>query len=396
MVKETGYYDELGVKPTATPDELKKAYRKLALKYHPDKNPDEGERFKHISQAYEVLSNEDKRKVYDQGGEQALKEGGGGGGGGMFSSPMDIFDMFFGGGRGRGRERRGKDVVHQLNVTLADLYNSRTRKLALQKHIICPKCSGVGGKKPPETCTSCKGSGREVRIQQLAPGMVTQIQTTCGECRGAGERINAKDRCKHCEGKKVVQERKILEVTVEKGMADGHKIEFSGEGDQEPNIEPGDIIIVLDEQEHPIFKRKGNDILMTMNITLVEALCGFQKAITTLDNRTIVISQIPGEVIKHECVKFVPNEGMPHYKAPDMKGRLIIIFEITFPERLSTKDISVLERILPAKPEFVEPMDGIPVPMMPFDAQARQRRMAQEGYGMDEDGGARQVQCQTS
>ncbi|XP_051756297.1 dnaJ homolog subfamily A member 1 isoform X2 [Ctenopharyngodon idella] len=138
MVKETGFYDMLGVKPNASPEELKKAYRKLALKYHPDKNPTEGERFKQISQAYEVLSDAKKREVYDRGGEKAIKEGGSGGP--SFGSPMDIFDMFFGGGGHMHRERRGKNVVHQLTVSLEDLYNGATRKLAVQKNIICDKC----------------------------------------------------------------------------------------------------------------------------------------------------------------------------------------------------------------------------------------------------------------
>jgi len=396
MVKETGYYDTLGVKPTATADELKKAYRKLALKYHPDKNPNEGEKFKLISQAYEVLSNEEKRTVYDQGGEQALKEGTGGGGGGMFTSPMDIFDMFFGGGGGgrRGRERRGKDVVHQMNVTLRDLYNSSTRKLSLQKHIICPKCAGVGGKKPPEQCPPCKGTGRQVRIQQLGPGMLSQMHTTCNECRGQGERISSKDRCKQCDAKKVVQDRKILEVTVEKGMEDGQKIVFSGEGDQEPNIEPGDIIIVLDEQEHPVFKRRDQDLIMPMTITLVEALCGFQKPIKTLDDRVIVISSIPGEIIKHEAIKCVMNEGMPRYKNPQEKGRLIIMFEVAFPERLGHDDIQVLSKILPPNPEVPIPADAVEAHMTAYDANLRRQRM---GRGMEEDDGQpRHVQCQSS
>ncbi|XP_037599896.1 dnaJ homolog subfamily A member 1-like [Cebus imitator] len=153
MVKETTYYDVLGVKPNATQEELKKTYRKLALKYHPDKNPNEGEKFKQISQAYEVLSDAKKRELYDKGGEQAIKEGGAGG---SFGSPIDIFDMFFGGGGRMQRERRGKNVVHQLSVTLEDLYNGATRKLALQKNVICDKCEGRGGKKGAvECCPNC-------------------------------------------------------------------------------------------------------------------------------------------------------------------------------------------------------------------------------------------------
>ena len=150
MVKETKFYDLLGVKPNASESELKKAYRRLALKYHPDKNPgaEAGEKFKEISMAYEVLSNEDKRRVYDQHGEQGIKEGGGGGGG---HSPMDIFDMFFGGGLGGGfggmggrsrGPRRTKNLMHQVSCSLEEMYNGSTRKLALQKNVICADCDG--------------------------------------------------------------------------------------------------------------------------------------------------------------------------------------------------------------------------------------------------------------
>uniref|UniRef100_A0A0P4VVM1 DnaJ homolog subfamily A member 1 n=1 Tax=Scylla olivacea TaxID=85551 RepID=A0A0P4VVM1_SCYOL len=396
MVKETGYYDMLGVKPTASQDELKKAYRKLALKYHPDKNPNEGEKFKLISQAYEVLSNEEKRKIYDQGGEQALKEGGSGGG--SFSSPMDIFDMFFGGGMRRGREKRVKDVIHQMSVSLEELYNGATRRLALQKHVICNKCEGQGGKKPPEKCPSCRGTGMQVRIQQLGPGMVSQVQSMCGECRGQGERINPKDRCKTCEGRKVVKERKILEVHVDKGMEDGQKIVFSGEGDQEPGLEPGDIIIVLDEKDHPTFRRVMNDLTMQIHITLVEALCGFQKPIKTLDDRTIVVSTIPGEVIKNAEIKSVLGEGMPQYKNPFEKGRLLLQFLVDFPSQIPLDRIRKLEKILPPRPEIIIPDEGEEVNLVELDHNQRGRRH-NHIYDEDEDdhhGGRQHVQCQTS
>lgn len=168
MVKETKFYDILGVSPTASDSDLKKAYRKLALKYHPDKNPNAGEKFKEISMAYEVLSDSDKRKIYDQHGEQGIKEGGGGGGG--FHSPMDIFDMFFGGGgmggRGPRGPRRTKNLMHQLSVSLEDMYNGTTRKLALQKNVICSDCNGIGGKEGAvQPCTTCRGTGMQVSDQ---------------------------------------------------------------------------------------------------------------------------------------------------------------------------------------------------------------------------------------
>uniref|UniRef100_A0A667GNM3 CR-type domain-containing protein n=1 Tax=Lynx canadensis TaxID=61383 RepID=A0A667GNM3_LYNCA len=138
---------------------------------------------------------------------------------------MDIFDMFLGGGGRMQRERRGKNVVHQFSVTLEDLYNGATRKLALQKNVICNKCEGRGGKKGAvECCPNCRGTGMQIRIHQIGPGMVQQIQSVCMECHGHGERINPKDRCKSCNGRKIVQEKKILEVHIDKGMKDDHLV----------------------------------------------------------------------------------------------------------------------------------------------------------------------------
>ncbi|KAL1505739.1 hypothetical protein ABEB36_005233 [Hypothenemus hampei] len=403
MVKETKFYDILGVKPGCSQDDLKKAYRKLALKYHPDKNPNEGERFKQISQAYEVLSDPEKKSIYDQGGEQALKEGGVSGG---FSSPMDLFDMFFGGSGfggprgGRRRERKGKDVVHQLTVSLEELYKGTVRKLALQKNVICDKCEGRGGKKGAvEQCPTCRGSGMQVQVQQLAPGMLQQIQTVCPECRGQGERINPKDRCKHCQGKKVVRDRKILEVNVDKGMVDGQKIIFNGEGDQEPDLEPGDIIIVLDEKEHPVFKRNGSDLILRLGIQLVEALCGFQKVIRTLDDRDLLITQLPGEIIKHGDVKAIQNEGMPKYKDPFEKGRLIVQFWVQFPKEIPAEVIPQLENCLPPREECMIPDNAEECILEDFDPEQESRRRQQKNvYDEDDEmhGPGQRVQCATN
>ncbi|XP_041034556.1 dnaJ homolog subfamily A member 4-like [Carcharodon carcharias] len=396
MVKETAYYEILGVKPNAPSEEIKKAYRKLALKYHPDKNPDEGERFKLISQAYEVLSDPKKRDLYDQGGEQAIKEGGVGGGG--FSSPMDIFDMFFGGGGRMQREKRGKDVVHQLAVSLEDLYNGATRKLALKKNVICDKCDGCGGKKGAvEKCPNCKGRGIEIHVQQIGPGMVQQIQTMCSECHGQGEQINPKDRCKNCNGRKIVKERKILEVYVDKGMQDGQKITFRGEGDQEPGLEPGDVIIVLDQKDHDTFRRHGNDLVMKMEILLVEALCGFKRTIETLDKRTLLITSKPGEVIKVGSLKCVLNEGMPIYRDPFEKGLLIIQFSVKFPPYgwIPPQNLAELEDLLPPRQEVMITDDMEPVELTECLLEEQHRSYSGEVYEEDQKprGG---VQCQTS
>jgi len=398
MVKETKYYDILGVAPGVSDSDLKKAYRKSALKFHPDKNPspEASEKFKEISQAYEVLSDPEKKRIYDAHGEQGIKEGGGGGG---FHSPMDIFDMFFGGGGGGmggggmfGERRRGprrtKNLVHQLSVSLEDMYNGTVRKLALQKNVICAACDGIGGKAGAVVkCTNCRGTGMQVRIQQLGPGMMQQIQSMCGECQGQGERIDPKLRCKKCNGRKVNRERKILEVSVDKGMADSQKITFSGEGDQEPGMEPGDIIIVLDEKEHPTFKRAhGTDLVMTMNISLSDALCGFRKTITTLDDRTLVIQTVPGEVIKTGDLKCVYGEGMPTYKNPFEKGKLIVQFKVDFPDSLPPETAEMLAKILPEREEAMLPEDYEEVDLNVYDPDSERRQHSHAGYDDDDEG----------
>ncbi|XP_037554167.1 dnaJ homolog subfamily A member 1 [Nematolebias whitei] len=405
MVKETGFYDTLGVKPTVTPDELKKAYRKLALKYHPDKNPAEGEKFKQISQAYEVLSDAKKRELYDRGGEKAIKEGGtSGGGGGGFASPMDIFDLFFGGGSRMHRERKAKNIVHQITVTLEDLYNGATRKLAIQKNCICEKCEGLGSRTGVlQMCVSCHGTGMQVRMHQLLPGMVQQVSTVCHSCQGQGQRLNQKDRCKTCGGRKMLRQKKILEVHIDKGMKDGQKIVFHGEGDQELGLEPGDIIIVLDQQEHRFFTRRGEDLLMSMELQLVEALCGFKKPVQTLDHRTLLVTSHPGELVKPGDTKCVLGEGMPTYRRPFEKGRLIIHFSVVFPPAnfLPKNKLKELERFLPGKvgaeqPESMDEDLYIYADLEDCDLEGRRRRRHQ--YYVDEDDYASTggVQCHTS
>ncbi|PHT46962.1 Chaperone protein dnaJ 2 [Capsicum baccatum] len=205
------YYDILGVQNRASQDDLKKAYRKAAIKNHPDKGGDP-EKFKEIAEAYDVLRDPEKREIYAQYGEDALKEGMGGGGGGH--DPFDIFQSFFGGGgssRGR-RQRRGEDVTPPL-----------------------------------------KGSGMKVSIRLLGPSMIQQRQHPCN---GTGETISDKNRCPQCKGERVVQEKKVLEVHVEKCMQNGQKVTFTGEADEAPETITGDMVFVLQQKEHPKLKRK--------------------------------------------------------------------------------------------------------------------------------------------
>lgn len=397
------YYEVLGVSKNATQDDLKKAYRKAAIKNHPDKGGDP-EKFKELAQAYEVLSDPEKREIYDQYGEDALKEGMGGGGG--MHDPFDIFQSFFGGGGGssRGRrQRRGEDVVHPLKVSLEDLYSGISKKLSLSRNVLCSKCNGKGSKSGASMkCSSCQGTGMKVSIRQLGPSMIQQMQHPCNECKGTGETINDKDRCPQCKGEKVVQEKKVLEVIVEKGMQNGQKITFPGEADEAPDTVSGDIVFVLQQKEHPKFKRKGDDLFVEHTLSLTEALCGFQFILTHLDGRQLLIKSNPGEVVKPDQFKAIYEEGMPMYRRPFMKGKLYIHFTVEFPDSLSPEQVKALEAVLPPKPLTemtdmeLDECEETTLHDVNIEEEMRRKQM-HEAYDEDEDmhggGGAQRVQC---
>ena len=192
----------------------------------------------------------------------------------------DISSYIFGrglfsfmGNQSRSRNGRREDMMHPLKVSLEDLYNGRTTKLQLSKNVLCRASSGQGGKSGAvQKCSACPGRDLRIMIRQLAPGMVQQMQSVCSDCDGEGEVVNEKDRCKKCEGRKVMKEVKILEVHLDKGMKHGQRITFTGEADQAPGVEPGDIVLLLQEKEHEVFQRDGNDLHMTYKIGLAEAL----------------------------------------------------------------------------------------------------------------------------
>ncbi|KAJ8633744.1 hypothetical protein MRB53_027080 [Persea americana] len=403
----TKYYEILGVSKSASQDELKKAYRKAAISHHPDKGGDP-EKFKELSQAYEALSDPEKREIYDQYGEDALKEGMGGGGGSH--SPFDIFESFFGrssfgGGSSRGRrQKQGDDVVHSLKVSLEDLYNGTSKKLSLSKNVLCPKCKGKGSKSGASgRCYGCQGSGTKISTRRIGPGMIQQMQHVCSDCKGSGEVISEKDKCNQCKGNKVSQEKKVLEVHVEKGMQHGQKIVFEGEADEAPDTVAGDIVFVLQLKEHPKFKRKSDDLYVEHTLSLTEALCGFQFALTHLDGRQLLIKSDPGEVIKPGQHKAINDEGMPQYQRPFMKGRLYIQFNVEFPDpgTISLDQCRSLEKILP--PRSTSHLSSMELDdceettlhdvNMEEEMRRKQQQQQQEAYDEDDDEPGPRVQC---
>jgi DnaJ family protein A protein 2 len=325
-------YETLGVNKHADAKDIKRAYRKAAIQHHPDKGGDE-HMFKEINAAYEILSDPQKRARYDKFGLDGVGDDDGAGGGGGHSHD-DLFSMFFGGsGRSRGPPR-GEDVNHPLKVSLEDLYNGKTVKLAINRQVL------VG---EPTMCTSCDGQGIVLELRQIALGMVQQIQRKCSDCGGEGWKAQRK------------MERKVLEVLIEKGMRHSQKIVFRGMADEKPNMEAGNINFIVQEKEHDTFKRKGADLLITKTLSLNEALCGFEWKLTHLDGRNLVIKSKQGEVILPETedgkpyVKIVPNEGMPSHGNPFVKGNLYVLFRVQFPKDgdLTVNMIKPLKMVLP-------------------------------------------------
>ena len=274
-VNTTRLYEVLGVEKNAAPDVIKKAYRKLAVKNHPDKGGDEAT-FKEIQKAFDILGDERKREIYDQGGEEAVDGEGSGGGMDPFAEMMGRRGR--GGGGGRSRTKKGENMVHPLKVTLDQIMKGSARTLRLTRKII-DKQKGV------EQCSDCGGRGAKIQTIRMGP-MIQQVQKTCDSCGGTGMTYRQQK----------VQE--TLEVHIPKGAPDGHKIQFSEKADEIPDGEAGDVVFVLQEQPHPEYKRKGDDLFIERTISLTEALCGFAMDLTALDGRKLLIKTEPGEVIK--------------------------------------------------------------------------------------------------
>lgn len=346
--KDDSLYKELGLESNATSVDIKKAYKKMALKYHPDRNkdPDAEEKFKKVSKAYDVLGDKEKKDSYDKFGLNGINAGGPGMSGG---NPFDIFDNIFGGrggfnnmGRTQNSKRtRGKNVVKEIDVELIDIYNEEKLKLGYTNNIACRKCNGSGCKegKSVINCKNCDGTGMFIRVQQFGPGMISQSSQPCHVCRGKGKIINDDDLCEYCKGSKVEKKKHTLSIKLSKTTKKGDKIAFDGKADYDPDVlVQGDLIIVLNEKNsNKDFTRIGNDLVYLKQISLVDALCGMNLIITHLDNRKLLVKT--SEVIQPDSVYKIIGEGMSG-------GDLFIKFKVVFPNKISDERKTYIKKII--------------------------------------------------
>ena len=380
------YYNLLGVSRDAQDQEIKKAFRKKAMKEHPDRGGD-AEKFKKISEAYEVLIDSEKRELYNQYGKEGVEHAGRGGRGGHPAE--DIFGSIFG-NRPPSGPKKGETIVKALEVSLADVYNGRTFKKKVERKLFEKKLH------KPLKCEHCNGVGRIKKMRQIGPGMLQQFEVPCEHCGGHGYNVDVK------------MEIKELEVQVEKGMKHNQKIKFKGKGHHVPEGEAGDIIYVVQIKEHPVFERKGPHLFIKKTITLKDALCGVEFVIEHLDGRFLVIKTGEKEVIEPDMMKIVEGEGMPLRGNPYQKGNLIIQFSIEFPNTGYFDDakMQVLEKVLPSSQNLSGPPGAEEYIMTEFNPDAaRADYMAnQEAYDSDEEdegfgrgrGGRQGVQCAQS
>ena len=357
------YYEVLGVDKSASADEIKKAYRKKAIQYHPDKNPGDKEaeeKFKEAAEAYEVLSNPDKRARYDQFGHEGLNGAGGFGGGysGGGMSMDDIFSMFgdifgghggFGGfgGFGRGasqsgqRKFRGSDLRVKVKLSLKDIANGTTKKFKLKKYVPCSHCHGTGaeGNSGTETCPTCKGSGHILRTQQSIFGMM-QTQSVCPQCNGEGRII--KNKCKECGGEGIVYGEEVVEVKIPAGVAEGMQLSMNGKGNAgRHNGINGDLLIQIEEEPHPELIRDENDLIYNLLLSIPTATLGGTAEIPTIDGHAKVKIEPgtqPGKVLR------LRGKGLPSVNGYGT-GDLLVNVSVYIPETLSRDEKNQMEKL---------------------------------------------------
>lgn len=354
------YYQILGVERTASEDEIKRAYKKMAIKYHPDRNPGDKEaeeKFKQAAEAYDVLRDPEKRSRYDQFGKAGINGGAGGFGGfnGQGMNMDDIFSMFgdiFGGRHGFGgfnsaenqtRQYRGSDLRLKVKVNLNDVMNGVTKKFKVRKDIICDECKGSGCEKgtSPETCSTCNGRGYVIRTQRSIFGMM-QTQQPCPTCNGEGTII--KHKCHKCHGEGVVSGEEIIEAKIPAGVADGMMVNVPGKGNAaKHNGIPGDIQILIEEEPSKIFIRDENDLIYNLLLTVPQAVLGDDIEIPTVDGKVkikIASGTQPGKVLR------LRGKGIPAIQGYGYgKGDLVINISVYIPEKINDKERKLFEEI---------------------------------------------------
>jgi len=379
MATKRDYYEILGVDRNATKDEIKKAYRKLAIKYHPDRNPGDKEaeeKFKEATEAYEVLANDERRRIYDQYGHEGLQAHASGAGGfhtfrdaadfedlfGGFSDIFgsDFFESFFGFGDIFGRTRtrtrpreytkpvRGSDIRYDLEISLEEAAFGTVKDLHITRNEKCPDCGGTGavGGAGYVTCPQCGGTGQIRRTQ----GFFT-IATTCSRCRGTGSII--KDVCKTCGGSGVVSQRRRIRLEVEAGVDEGTILRLTGEGNAgQYGGENGDLIVVIHVKPHPYFKRKGNDIICEVPISAFQAIVGTNIKVPTLNGKTVRINIPPGT--QSGSTFRLRREGIPYLKGRGRGDQLVKVI-VRIPKDLTSDEKRIISEMSQRRGETDSP-----------------------------------------
>ena len=340
------YYDVLGVDRNASDDELKKAYRKLARQYHPDlqtgdhQKKTSEEKFKEVNEAYEVLSDQEKRKRYDVFGHSAAQQGPGGsegfdfGRGGFGDVFNDIFEDFFGAPRGRSRAERGNDLQYNLELSFEEAIYGKEAKLKIPRWEVCQDCKGTGARSPGavKTCPSCKGAG-QLRFQQ---GFFS-VNRSCGQCNGAGQIIT--EPCGACQGRQRVYRERTLSVQIPAGIETGMRLRLSNEGEHGINAgPPGDLYVAVTVKPHSVFSRKGNDIACDVPINFVTATLGGKVEVPTLKGLTII--KIPPGT-QHDKVLRLKGLGVPSLKG-HQTGDQIFHIKVEIPTKLTPRQKELL------------------------------------------------------
>ncbi|MGM0423650.1 MAG: molecular chaperone DnaJ [Thermodesulfobacteriota bacterium] len=338
------YYQILGIAKTASTDEIKKAYRKLAFEYHPDRNPNDPEaeqKFKEASEAYEILSDPEKRSNYDHFGHAGVN----GQNYQDFSSAQDIFDTFsdifgdvfgFGGSRGRGpRPRPGADLRYNLTISFEEAVRGTDTELQIPKEEYCDTCQGSGVEPghQPETCKHCSGRGQVFQTQGFF-----RIASPCPICRGSGKMITHP--CKKCKGRGLIQEKKSLKVHIPAGVDSGSRLRLHGEGEHGLHGGPnGDLYVVINVEDHPVFQRQGQDLIVQVELSMVQAALGDRIEVPTLDEP--IPMDIPRGTQSGQSFK-LKGLGVP-YLGSTNKGNLIVQVKVLTPTKLSKRQEELLQ-----------------------------------------------------